>query len=340
LLLRPEKKLTNKKFMRYAILFLAIVSALPCIAQSKKPNDPLAHTFSIVARDPKTGEMAVAVQSHWFSVGTVVSWGEAGVGVVATQSFVNKSFGPRGLELLKQGKSPQEVVDLLLSDDTGKDFRQLAVLDKQGRVATHTGKTCIDAAGHLNGENFSVQANMMLNANVVPAMEKAWKENSFLPLAERMIAVLEAAQKAGGDIRGKQSAALLIVAPEATSAPWNDRLIDLRADDSENPIQEIGRLLKVYRAYEHMNRGDYHVEKNEMQKAMDEYNAAMKMFPDNLEMQYWTAITLANKKDIAIAAAMLQPIYKKDPNWRELTKRLPKVGLLTVTENDLKELLK
>src|SRR6185436_11079801 len=198
-------------------------------------NNTLAHTFSIVARDTKTGEIAVAVQSHWFSVGTVVSWGEAGVGVVATQSFVNKSFGIRGLELLKQGKSPQEALDFLLSDDTGKDFRQVAILDTQGRVATHTGKTCIESAGHANGENFSVQANMMLNDKVVPAMEKAWKENNKLPLAERMIEVLKAAQQAGGDIRGKQSAALLIVAPQASSSPWDDRLIDLRVDDSTSP---------------------------------------------------------------------------------------------------------
>ena len=140
-------------------------------------NNTLAHTFSIVARDPKTGEMAIAVQSHWFSVGTVVAWGEAGVGVVATQSFVNKSFGIRGLELLKQGKTPQETMDILLSDDAGKEVRQVAILDINGKVATHTGKNCIDAAGHINGENFSVQANMMLNDKVWPAMANAWKKN-------------------------------------------------------------------------------------------------------------------------------------------------------------------
>ncbi len=249
--------------MRYFILFFAMAFTFQSIAQSVKPGDPLAHTFSIVGRDPNTGEMAVAVQSHWFSVGTGVSWGEAGVGVVATQSFTNKSFGLRGLALLKQGKSPQEALDILLSDDSGKDFRQVAILDKQGRVATHTGKSCIDMAGHANGENFSVQANMMLNDKVVPAMEKAWKENSALPLAERMIEVLKAAQQVGGDIRGKQSAALLIVAPETTSAPWNDKLFDLRVDDAVEPIQEIDRLLKVFRAYEYMNKGDYYVRREE-----------------------------------------------------------------------------
>lgn len=333
--------MSKLKYMLRIILVLVFGAICFSVsAQNQKPSDPLAHTYSIVARDAKTGEMAVAVQSHWFSVGTAVSWGEAGVGVVATQSFTNKSFGLRGLALLKEGKSPQEALNILLSDDEGKEFRQVAILDAKGRVATHTGKNCIDEAGHANGENFSVQANMMLNAEVVPAMEKAWKENDNLPLAERMVKVLEAAQNEKGDIRGKQSATLLIVAPEATDEPWNDRLLDLRVDDHENPVQELERLLTVFRAYEHMNKGDLHVEKNEMKQAMEEYNKAMEMFPANLEMQYWTAITLANDKEIDKASSMLQKIYKKDGNWRELTRRLPKVGLLNVSEEELKQLVK
>jgi uncharacterized Ntn-hydrolase superfamily protein len=332
------KKRIIKNMKNLFVVLLSVLS-ISGFSQTNKPSD-LAHTFSIVARDERTGEIAVAVQSHWFSVGSVVSWGEGGVGVVATQSFVNKSFGLRGLDLLKQGKSPQEALDELLSEDTGKEFRQVAILDTKGRVATHTGKNCLESAGHLNGNNFSVQANMMLNDNVVPAMEKAWKENEALPLAERMIEVLKAAQKAGGDIRGKQSAALLVVSPVNTGKPWDDRLIDLRVDDSADPITELGRLLKVSRAYEHMNRGDLYIEKNDMVKAMDEYNRAMKMFPGNLEMQYWTAITLANGKEVAKASTMLQKIYKQDANWRELTKRLPKAGLLTVSDTELKELTK
>jgi uncharacterized Ntn-hydrolase superfamily protein len=221
------------------LLFLLLTATAGGYAQKK--SDPFAHTFSIVARDSRTGEMAIAVQSHWFSVGTVVSWGEAGVGVVATQSFVNKSFGPRGLALLKEGKSPQQALDALLSDDTGKEFRQVAILDTKGNVAAHTGKNCIAFASHKQGENFSVQANMMLNDKVVPAMEKAWLDNSGLSLAERMVSVLKAAQDAGGDIRGKQSAALLVVAPKASQEPWNDRTIDLRVDDAADPIAEITR---------------------------------------------------------------------------------------------------
>jgi uncharacterized Ntn-hydrolase superfamily protein len=323
--------------MKYLIVLFLFIS-VNLQAQYFSNKEPFAHTFSVVGRDAKTGDMAVAVQSHWFSVGTTVSWGEAGVGVVATQSFINKSFGLRGLALLKEGKSPQEALDALLVNDLGKDVRQVAILDTKGRVATHTGKNCIDDAGHLNGEGFSVQANMMLNKNVVPAMEKAWKENSNLELAERMVAVLKAAQAAGGDIRGKQSAALIVVKAKATNEPWNDRAIDIRVDDHEQPISELERILKTYRAYEHMNRGDLEVETGNMEKAMTEYRAAMTMFPDNLEMQYWTAITLASNKKVKEASAMLQKIYQKDPNWRELTRRLPKVGLLTVSPEELKEL--
>jgi uncharacterized Ntn-hydrolase superfamily protein len=178
----------------------------------------------------------------------------------------------------------------------------------------------------------------MLNKNIVPAMEKAWKANSQLDLAERMVEVLKAAQAAGGDIRGKQSAALLVVKAKATDEPWNDRAIDIRVDDHEQPISELERILKTYRAYEHMNQGDLEIEWGNMEKAMTEYRAAMTMFPDNLEMKYWTAITLASNKKIKEASDMLQKIYQKDSNWRELTRRLPKVGLLTVSPEELREL--
>lgn len=322
------------------LLLGLFIFSLPAKAQFFKKDSAFAHTFSVVGRDSVTGEIAVAVQSHWFSVGTVVSWGEAGVGVIATQSFVNKSFGIRGLHLLKQGLSPQEVVDSLLKNDPGKEVRQLAVLDIKGRVATHTGKNCIDYAGHLNGDNFSVQANMMLNNKVWPAMAAAWKSNNKLPLAERMIEVLKAGQSVGGDVRGKQSSVLLVFAPKASDQPWEDKLIDLRVDDNQEPIKEIERLLKVHRAFDHMNKGDWYSEKNDMVKAMEEYNAAMKLFPQNLEMQYWTAITLANNKKLKEAVVMLQKIYKQDANWRELTKRLPKVNLLTVSDNDYRDLIK
>ncbi len=309
-------------------------------AQFFKKDCGLAHTFSIVARDPVTGEMAVAVQSHWFSVGTAVPWGEAGVGVVATQSFVNKSYGPKGLALIKSGKTAPEALQELLAQDEGREVRQVAMIDTNGNVNAYTGKNCIDYASQIVGKNFSVQSNMMLNKKVCPAMAKAFEESTGKPLAERVLAVLQAAQAVGGDIRGKQSAAILVVAGKSSSQPWNDKLIDLRVDDNTLPLVELNRLLQLYRAYEHMDKGDLATEKNDMPLAMKEYRSAMQLFPKNLEMQYWTAITLANNKKITAAAAMLQKIYKQDANWRALTKRLPKVNLLTVKAEELKELVK
>ena len=309
-------------------------------AQFFKKDAGLAHTFSIVARDAVTGEMAVGVQSHWFSVGTAVSWGEAGVGVVATQSFVNKSYGIKGLDLMKKGKTAPEALKELLAADEGREVRQVAMIDANGNVNAWTGKNCIDHAGNIIGKNYSVQSNMMLGNKVNAAMSKAFEGSEGKPLAERVLIALQAAEGAGGDIRGKQSAAILVVAGKSTGQPWNERLIDLRVDDHKAPLGELDRLLKIYRAYEHMDKGDLATEKNDMKGAMEEYSAAMKMFPENLEMQYWTAITLANNKKVADASKMLQKIYKKDANWRELTRRLPKVNLLTVSEADLQKLLK
>lgn len=327
--------------MRNLLLFLLMVTSNLVHAQFFKQDNGLAHTFSIVARDEKTGDMAIGVQSHWFSVGTVVSWAEAGVGAIATQSFVNKSFGIRGLELLKQGKTAQEALDILLSDDPGKEVRQVGIVDAQGNVANFTGKSCVDFAGDLKGKNYAVQANMMLTNQVPEAMAKAFEANAQLPLAEQVLEALKAAQKVGGDIRGKQSAVILVVKGTSTGKPWDDNhLVDLRVDDHPAPLAELERLLKVHRAYEHMNNGDLAMEVNNMELAMQEYGAAMKMFPNNLEMQYWTAITLANSGNVPKAAQMLQTIYAKDANWREMTKRLPKVGLLTVKEEELRALVK
>jgi uncharacterized Ntn-hydrolase superfamily protein len=309
-------------------------------AQFFNKEESLAHTFSIVARDAKTGEMAVGVQSHWFSVGTAVPWGEAGVGVVATQSFVNKSYGAKGLALIKSGKTAPEALKELLAQDEGREVRQVAMIDTSGNVNAHTGKNCIDFAAHIVGKNYSVQSNMMLNDKVCPAMVKAFENSEGQPLAERVLLALQAAQAVGGDIRGKQSAAILVVARKSTGQIWNDKLIDLRVDDNDRPLVEMERLLRLFRAYEHMDKGDLATEKNDMKLAMEEYGTAMKMFPKNLEMQYWTAITLANNKKVKDAVVMLQKIYKEDANWRELTKRLTKVNLLTVSETDLKELIR
>jgi uncharacterized Ntn-hydrolase superfamily protein len=261
------------------------------------------------------------------------------VGAVATQSFTNKSFGVRGLNLLRNGLTAQQALDSLLATDEGREVRQVAIVDTKGNVAVHTGKNCIDYAGHMTGDGFSVQANMMLTDKVPGAMATAFEKSKGKPLAERLLLTLEAAQGVGGDIRGQQSAALLIVPAESKNEPWNERTVDIRVDDNATPLSELRRLYNVHVAYEHMNAGDLAVEKGNMAKAMADYNAAMKMFPQNLEMQYWTAITLANSGQVTKAASMLKSIYQKDPNWRELTRRLPKVNLLTVSRTDLPKLL-
>lgn len=319
------------------VLFFCLSSF--SFAQPFKNAEPLAHTFSIVARDSATGEMGVAVQSHWFSVGTSVSWAEAGVGAVATQSFTNKSFGIRGLNLLRSGSTAQQALDSLLATDEGREVRQVAIVDKDGNVAAHTGKACIDYAGHITGSGFSVQSNMMLTDKVPQAMATAFQKSAGKPLAERLLSALEAAQSVGGDIRGMQSAALIVVPPKSANEPWNERTVDLRVEDHSAPIKELRRLYNVHVAYGHMNNGDLAVEKADMEKAMQEYNAAMKMFPQNLEMKYWTAITLANNGQVAKALPMLKEIFAKDSHWKELTRRLPKVKLLTVTEKDLNRVL-
>jgi uncharacterized Ntn-hydrolase superfamily protein len=324
--------------MRIFTLIAFVCLSLQNFAQVYRTKEPLVHTYSIVARDEQTGEMAVGVQSHWFSVGTSVPWAEAGVGAVATQSFVDKSYGPKALALLKTGLSAQQVLDKLVAADPGRDVRQVSIIDAKGNVATHTGKNCIQVASHIKGANYSVQSNMMLGDQVDEYMSEAFEKSKGKPLAERVLLALEAAQKAGGDIRGMQAAAIIVVPGKITEA-WNNKTVDIRVDDAPEPLKELRRIYTVHLAYQHMNDGDLAVEKNDMAKAMAEYKAAMQLFPDNLEMQFWTAITLANNKEVDKALPMLKKIYDQDKNWKELTRRLPDVNLLTVSETDLKRIL-
>ena len=317
------------------VIVLLITYPLSSTGQTNPYSDKFAHTYSIVAKDANTGEMAVGVQSHWFSVGTLVSWGKSGVGVVATQSFVNPSYGPNGIELMENGVSAEEALKNLTDKDEGRDFRQAAMLDVNGSVNAFTGEKCIESAGHFVGDNFSVQANMMLNNEVIPAMKKAFEDNSNLPLAERIIKVFEAAESVGGDIRGKQSAALIVVGAQKTSNVWEDKKIDLRVDDSSNPIKEIKRLLKVHRAYDHMNKGDLAIEENDMDKALSEYGKAQVLFPENHELSFWKAIALLNNGKKEAARPILKKVFKENPNWKKLIYRLPKSGLILMKFKEL-----
>ncbi|HKD40502.1 MAG TPA: DUF1028 domain-containing protein [Myxococcaceae bacterium] len=294
--------------------------------RSEAPSRPV-HTYSIVARDPATGELGVAVQSHWFSVGSVVPWAEAGVGAVATQSFVDPSYGKLGLDLMRAGRSAPDALKGLLAADAGRDVRQVAMVDAQGRVAAHTGAKDIPAAGHHMGANYSVQANLMLNDKVWPAMAKAF-EQSKGDLADRMLAALDAAQAVGGDIRGRQSSALIVVSGKPTGRSWDDRVFDVRVDDSPEPLQELRRLVKLQRAYNHMNAGDVAVEHKDAEAGLREYAAAEAMVPDSAEMIYWHAVALVNMKRVEESLPLFRRVFALDANWRTLTTRLPQVGLL------------
>ena len=285
------------------------------------------HTYSIVARDPVSGEIGVAVQSHWFSVGSVVPWAEAGVGAVATQSFVDPSYGPLGLELMRSGRSAPEALRGLLAADDGRDVRQVAMIDAQGRVAAHTGSKCIAAAGHHVGASFSVQANLMDKPTVWPAMARAF-ETAMGDLTERLLAALEAAQREGGDIRGKQSAAILVVSGKATGRPWVDRKVDLRVEDSPDPLGELRRLVRYQRAYQHMQAGDDCSAVKDWACAVREYGAAEKILPEQVEVVFWHAITLVTSGKVEEALPLFKQVFAREPKWAELVERLPASELL------------
>jgi uncharacterized Ntn-hydrolase superfamily protein len=312
---------------------------LPAIVLAQQtPGARPVHTYSIVARDTITGEMGVAVQSHWFSVGSLVTWAEAGVGAVATQSFVDPAYGPLGLDLMRAGKTAEQTLEALLASDPGREVRQVAMIDAKGGVAAHTGSQCIQAAGHITGNNFSVQANLMLNAQVWPAMAKAF-EQSQGALAERMLDALDAAEAAGGDIRGRQSAAILIVSGTSTGRPWADRLMELRVEDHPEPLKELRRLVRVHRAYEYMNRGDLAVEHNDVEGALREYGSAEAMFPDNLEMKFWHAVSLVNVGRLEQSVPLFTEIFARDRNWALLVPRLPPSGTLKADKATINTIL-
>ncbi len=308
------------------LLALTAFASAVLLAAPETPRRPV-HTYSIVARDPVTGEIGVAVQSHWFSVGSTVPWAEAGIGAVATQSFVDPSYGPLGLEMMRAGKSAPEALAGLLASDPEREVRQVAMIDAKGRVAAHTGKKDIAAAGQFVGQGFSVQANLMANDKVWPAMAKAF-EGARGDLADRMLAALEAAQAVGGDIRGQQSAALLVVPGTPSGRPWADRIFDLRVEDHERPLQELRRLLVVARGYRHMNAGDLAVERKDVPGAEREYGAAMKLLPDSAEVVFWYAAALAMAGEVDRSLPLFARAYALDPAWRTLVPRLPASGLL------------
>jgi uncharacterized Ntn-hydrolase superfamily protein len=321
-------------------VFLFALTAVPyglSLSSAEVKGRP-GHTYSIVAIDRETGELGAAVQSHWFSVGSSVIWAESGVGAICTQSFIEPSYGPLGLELMRAGKTAEEALAGLLRADRSEAVRQVAMLDNQGRTAAHTGKNCIPEAGHFAGDGFSCQANLMLKDTVWNAMAKAF-ENTRGELVDRLMAALEAGEGQGGDIRGKQSAAILVVRGKGSGAWWQERIYDLRVEDNPAPLVELKRLIRLSKAYNFMNRGDELLTENKVVEAMESYSRAMEMYPDNAEMVFWPAVTLASTGKVEESLPLFKKVFAMDNNWAILVPRLPQVGQLPKDRALIKKIL-
>jgi uncharacterized Ntn-hydrolase superfamily protein len=315
-----------KKICMSVLLLLAAHGVPPAFAESAKSLRPV-NTYSIVARDPASGELGAAVQSHWFSVGSGVIWAQPGVGAVATQSFLEPSYGPLGLELMRAGKDASQALTALLAADEHQDVRQVGMIDRNGEAANHTGANAIAEFCNITGDDFAVQANLMWKPTVCSAMARAFA-NAEGDLAARMMIALEAAEGEGGDMRGKQSAALLVVSGDASLPAWAGRIFDLRVDDHAEPLVEMRRLLVMARAYRLMNEGDEYMTLGETDKAVAAYSGAEALVPDSHEMVFWHAATLAADGRVDESLPLFGKAFAAWPRWRELVQRLPAAGLL------------
>jgi uncharacterized Ntn-hydrolase superfamily protein len=307
------------------ILILTMTPPIFAGDNSPVPLRPV-HTYSIIAYDSATGQFGAAVQSHYFKVADVI-WAEPEVGAVATQSFVEFSYGPLGLEMMKDGKTANQALEGLLASDPNANVRQVAMIDAHGNVAAHTGAKCIEAAGDHTGPNYSVQANLMENATVWDAMAKAF-ETTEGDLSERMMAALEAAQAEGGDIRGKQSAAMLVVSGKATGMPWIDRIVDLRVDDSPEPLKELRRLLNINKAYDYVDQGDIYFTQGDIEEANKAYSKAAELASDNAEIIFWQAVSLVTVGKVDESLPLFKKVFEMNDKWRILVPRLVKSDIL------------
>jgi len=311
------------------------------LAQDPPPALRPAHTFSIVAVDSATGQIGVAVQSHWFSVGSSVAWAEPGVGAVATQSFILPAYGPRGLFLMRSGLTAPQALRALLAADPDSQVRQVAMIDARGRVLNHTGSRNVPMAGGHIGRWYAAQANLMARSTVWDAMGRAF-ETTHGDLADRLLAALDAAQAEGGDIRGRQSAALVVVSGDRSAPPW-DRIFDLRVEDSRDPIGELRRLVHVARAYRLATQGDDYTTAGQVDSALVSYAAAEALLPDsavNGELVYWHAVTLADRGRVDESIPLFRRAFAQDTSWATLLWRLPRVGLLSADSTTLARIVR
>jgi uncharacterized Ntn-hydrolase superfamily protein len=296
-------------------------------------------TYSIVARDPATGELGVGSQSHFFGVGRLVGWGEAGVGVAATQAFVNVDHGPGAIAGMAAGEAPSAVLARLTAADGGAGYRQLGMCDATGRVASHTGDRCAPHAAGLTGDQVAVQGNMLASPDVVPAMLAAYEAAAGLPLADRMLAAMTAAEQAGGDVRGSQSAVLRTYSPERSDTPWNQVLIDIRVDDAADPIGELHRLLPRQRAFDliggvifepNLTLGPYRgVDPELLREKVDGLAEASRLLGEqNREADFWRALLLARSGDRAGAKALFDDLFAARPGLRGFLAGIGPLGFL------------
>ena len=272
-----------------------------------------------MARDPASGELGVAVQSHWFSVGPIVPWALPGVGAVATQANADLAYGPRALALLADGVDPQDALARLLAADPGAAGRQVAVIDARGRVAAYTGGSCIPYAGHLTGEAVSCQANIMASERVWPAMLEAYSSAEG-PLTVRLLAALDAAEREGGDIRGRQSAAILVV--PAGGEPW-ETVVCLRVEDHPEPLVELRRLVTIHDAYRLADQADELVNGGNHEQAARLYLRASALAPENHELRFWAGLGAAQAGDLDAAVEHVRAAIEMQPGWGELLPRIP-----------------
>jgi len=276
-------------------------------------------TYSIVARDPNTGELGVAVQSHWFAVGPIVPWARPGIGAVATQANVEVSYGPRGLELLERGVTAPDALAWLLAEDPGASGRQVAIVDAHGRVAVHTGSSCIPFAGHATGDAVSCQANIMVSERVWRAMLDAFGSVEG-PLTLRLMAALDAAEEAGGDARGRQSAAIVVAPAEGE---WWERVISLHVEDHPDPLVELRRLIELHGAYELACEADELVNEGRHDPAARLYERASALAPDSHELRMWAGLGAAQAGEIDRGLADVRAAIAMHPGWRPLLERMP-----------------
>ena len=284
-------------------------------------RDRLASTFSIVARDPKTKELGVAVQSHYFSVGSAVPWAEYGVGAVATQSFVEPAYGPRTLRLLARGVTPAQALARLTAQDARREVRQVGVIDARGRTAGWTGSGCIEYAGHVRGTEYAAQGNLLASPKVWPAMGRAF-ESTQGALADRLLAALEAGQRAGGDARGMQSAAILVVGRPEEGKPWTQRKVDLRVEDHHSPIRELRRLVTLQRAFSLGDEADQAALQGDARRAEATYARAVRMAPGSDELRFWRGAMRMRLGRHAAAVEDVRAAIRMNPRWRKLLPRL------------------